>query len=78
MDMTPQEIEAIGILRCTNTNAWDIYIGYIAKLLNSEKNKCMYMDKEKVQINQGRARAFEEVMDIEFKAEAIYNSKKGR
>ncbi len=77
MEMVPEEVEAVGILRSGNPAAWKIYIGYIDKLLNFERDKCVTTNADKVPIHQGRARAFREVVEIEFKAETVYESRKG-
>jgi hypothetical protein len=73
MEMTPSEIEAIGILR--GTHQWGVYIGYIEKLLNAERDRCVVVKPDMVQVYQGRARAFREVIDIENTAEKLYNNK---
>lgn len=75
--MDPEEIEAVGMLKGYNPKAWDIYIGYITKLLNFERDQCVIVGKDKVQIHQGRARAFREVVDIGLKAEKIYYNQRG-
>lgn len=74
MEMTPEEVEAVGIL-IANTE-WHVFIGYVEKLLNFERDKCVSTDKEKVPIHQGRARAFREIVDIETRAGNIYESRK--
>jgi hypothetical protein len=73
--MDLREAEAVGMLR-SHVEAWDTFINYIDRLFKFEQNKCVSTGLDKVQIHQGRARAFEEILNIEEEAEAIYQSNK--
>jgi hypothetical protein len=73
MDMTPEEIAAVGVLMANSE--WGIYLDYIEKLLNFERDKCVVVKQESVAIHQGRARAFREVLEIQLKAEKLYSNR---
>ncbi len=66
--MEPVEAEAIAMLEASNPKAWQFLMSYINKLRQHERNKCEDTQPDKVQVHQGRARAFKDILDLHYTA----------
>jgi len=75
-NMTTQEVEALNILKSSNYQAWKIFIGYFCRRFEYEKNKLVLSQSEHMQVQQGIAKAFGEICNIEGHADEIYEAGK--
>ncbi len=76
-NMTIQEVEALNLLKTGNYEAWKIFVGYFQRRFEYEKNKLVISQPEHIQIQQGIAKAFGEMSEIETHAEEVYEACKG-
>ncbi len=76
-NMTIQEVEALSLLKTGNYEAWKIFVGYFQRRFEYEKNKLVISQPEHIQIQQGIAKAFGEMSEIETHAEEVYEACKG-
>lgn len=63
--LTTQEAEAVLMLKGSNEKAFNTLISYFDRRYNMASKKCVNTRVEVVQIEQGIARAFDEIRDIE-------------
>lgn len=76
--LTTQEAEAVIMLKDSNEAAFNTLISYFDRRYNLASKKCVGARVEVVQIDQGMARAFDEIRDIEESANDVYNTEKQR
>lgn len=70
------EAEAVLTLKGANEAAWNILIAYFERRYNSASKKCVVTRVDAVQIEQGIARAFDEIKNIEETADEVYAANK--
>jgi hypothetical protein len=73
-NLKPEEAEAIAMLEAGNPKAFKILIDYFNRQYNFERTKCVDEKVERVEIHQGRARAFRDSMNVHNDAVRKLNS----
>ncbi len=77
MKMNVDEAEAVGMLRAANIKAWEIFIGFLGRRYDFERNQCVDVDDDKKnRIHRGKARAFKEIINIETEVDRIFRTGK--
>ncbi len=74
--LTIQEAEAVLMLKGSNEVAFDTLIAYFDRRYNIARDKCVDTRADAVQHEQGIAKAFRELKNIEADAEEAYAAKK--
>lgn len=74
--LTIQEAEAVLMLKGSNEAAWNTLMAYFDRRYNLARDKCVDTRVEAVQSEQGIARAFREIKDIEETADEVYTANK--
>lgn len=67
------EAEAVLALRGSNEKAWNTLISYFSRRYDFARDKCVDT-KDNIQIEQGKAKAFKEIKEIEEDAEDVLES----
>lgn len=74
--LTTQEAEAVIMLKDSNETAFNTLISYFERRYDMARDKCVDTRVEVVQGEQGIARAFREIKNIEENANDVYNAEK--
>ena len=74
--LTMQEAEAVLMLKGSNQVAFNVLISYFDRRYNKARDKCVDTGVEAVQREQGTAKAFREMRNIEEAADEIYKLEK--
>lgn len=74
--LTIQEAEAVVMLKDSNEAAFNTLISYFERRYNLARDRCVDTRVEAVQQEQGMAKAFREVKNIEESANNVYNAEK--
>ncbi len=74
--LTTQEAEAVLILKGSNELAFNTLISYFERRYNMARDKCVVTKAEDVGREQGKATAFEEIMNIEQSADNVQKEEK--
>ncbi len=75
MRMNKLEAEAVGMLRGGNIKAWKIFMDFIEKKYNFERDQCVDIDDDfRNRIHRGKARAFKEIKNIETEVDRIFRT----
>ncbi len=70
-----QEAEALLALKGSNEGAWNTLMSYFERRYNAAREKCVDTRVDAVQIEQGMAKAFREIKNIEEDAEEALSGK---
>lgn len=71
--LEPHEAEAVLMLRGSNEAAWSTLMSYFSRRYNFARDKCVDT-RDNVQLEQGKAKAFREIKDIEEDAQDVLES----
>lgn len=72
--MTIEEAQALNILKSSSFEAWTLFVGYFKRRFEYEKNKLVNTSPEFMQVQQGIAKGFGEIAEIEDHAEEVYRA----
>jgi hypothetical protein len=74
MNMSKEEAQAVGILR-SNAKAWELFMGYLDKRLEFEKDACVDVDDElKNKVHRGKAKAFRDIINLDKTVDRIFRT----
>lgn len=71
--LEPHEAEAVLMLRGSNEAAWKVLMSYFSRRYDFARDKCVDT-RDDVQWEQGKAKAFREIKNIEEDAEGVLES----
>ncbi len=74
--LTMQEAEAVLMLKGSNEVAFNVLISYFDRRYNLARDKCVDTRVEVVQQEQGKAKAFRDIKNIEEDANEVYEAAK--
>ncbi len=75
-ELTIQEAEAVLMLKGSNEAAFDTLIAYFDRRYNMARDKCVDTRVEFVQIEQGIAKAFKQIKNLEKNADEVNKTQK--